>query len=246
MQKYSVRHKRGDGFGAQYQNIIWCIIYSELNGYNYLHRKIEDMEHNYDNDPSFFIKMEQIMNIHNHYTTYNETIHKNVTVFQHSPIVYPFIENNIDYCLKSDSMLKLKNIFWENKDKNHFKNDKINIAVHIRRQNPHDGRNARKEVSDLYYLNVISYIREKYIDKNIQFHIYSQGPIERFECYRHTDTVFHLNESISDTFIGLVAAQILCTSASSLSYIAAWLSDGVIYYQQFWHPPSKDWIICDF
>jgi hypothetical protein len=204
------------------------------------------MEHNYDNDPSFFIKMEQIMNIHNHYTTYNETIHKNVTVFQHSPIVYPFIENNIDYCLKSDSMLKLKNIFWENKDKNHFKNDKINIAVHIRRQNPHDGRNARKEVSDLYYLNVISYIREKYIDKNIQFHIYSQGPIERFECYRHTDTVFHLNESISDTFIGLVAAQILCTSASSLSYIAAWLSDGVIYYQQFWHPPSKDWIICDF
>ena len=26
---------RGDGFGAQYQNIIWAIIYSELNNYNF-------------------------------------------------------------------------------------------------------------------------------------------------------------------------------------------------------------------
>jgi hypothetical protein len=246
MQKYSIRHKRGDGFGSQYQNIIWCIIYSELNGYTYTHRKIEDMEHNYDNDSTFLNKMEELMNIQKHFMIYDENIHENITVLNDCLTIYPFIEKNVDYCLKSNSMLKLKKIFWENKDKNHFKNDFLNVAVHIRRQNLHDGRNARKEVSNSYYLNVISYIRQKYIDKNIQFHIYSQGPIERFESYQHADTVFHLNESISDTFIGLVAAQVLVTSASSLSYIAAWLSDGVIYYQPFWHPPSKNWIVCDY
>jgi hypothetical protein len=246
MQKYSVRHKRSDGFGSQFQNILWCIIYSDLNGYTYIHRKIEDMEHNYDNDSLFLNKIEELMNIQNHYTMYNVNKNENITVLNDCLTIYPFIEKNIDICLKSNSMLRLKNIFWENKEKNHFKNGKINIAVHIRRQNQHDGRNARKEISDLYYLNVINYIREKYSEKNIEFHIYSQGLIEKFKCYENKDTIFHLDESISNTFIGLVAADVLVTSSSSLSYIAAWLSDGEIYYQPFWHPPSKDWVICNY
>ena len=42
--------------------------------------------------------------------------------------------------------------------------------------------------------------------------------------------------------MGLVSAEILVTSASSLSYTSALLSYGEIYYKQFWHPPSKEWI----
>lgn len=33
-------------------------------------------------------------------------------------------------------------------------------------------------------------------------------------------------------------------SRSSFSYAAAILSDGVIYYQPFWHPPGDKWIVC--
>ena len=50
--------------------------------------------------------------------------------------------------------------------------------------------------------------------------------------------------AVIDTFIGLVAADILITSRSSFSYSAAIISDGEIYYQQFWHPPGDKWIIC--
>jgi hypothetical protein len=55
---------------------------------------------------------------------------------------------------------------------------------------------------------------------------------------------FHLNENMFDTFTGLVAADILVTSRSSFSYTAAILSDGIIYYQPFWHPPGEKWIRC--
>ena len=59
------------------------------------------------------------------------------------------------------------------------------------------------------------------------------------------NTFFHLNEDICETFTGLVASDILVTSASSLSYIAAFLTEGIVYYQPFWHPPASKWIICE-
>ena len=40
----------------------------------------------------------------------------------------------------------------------------------------------------------------------------------------------------------MVSAEILVTSPSSLSYIAALISDGEIYYKKFWHNPRKNWI----
>ena len=76
------------------------------------------------------------------------------------------------------------------------------------------------------------------------FHIYSQGELECFNNYKNDDTILHINEDICNTFMGLVAADVLVTSRSSLSYTAALLSYGEIYYKHFWHPPSKEWINC--
>ena len=43
----------------------------------------------------------------------------------------------------------------------------------------------------------------------------------------------------------MVSSRILIISKSSLSYVAALISDGEIYYKRFWHNPRKDWIICE-
>ena len=59
--------------------------------------------------------------------------------------------------------------------------------------------------------------------------------------YISEDTTLHINEDITTTFTGMVASNILITSRSSLSYLAGLLTDGVVYYQPFWHPPKKDW-----
>jgi allantoicase len=101
------------------------------------------------------------------------------------------------------------------------------------------------DTPDHYYLNVMNNIREKYAHKDVCFHIYSQGDISKFECYKGTDVILHIDENLFDTFIGLVGAEVLVMSASSFSYSAALLSDGEIYYLPFWHRPSKNWIICN-
>jgi hypothetical protein len=86
-------------------------------------------------------------------------------------------------------------------------------------------------------------IRDKYKDKSLQFHIYSQGKKENFTNLENTDVEFHLNEELTNTFIGLVAADILILSPSSFSYVAGLLSDGIVYYKEFWHNKKRDWII---
>ena len=56
------------------------------------------------------------------------------------------------------------------------------------------------------------------------------------------DIILHLNESVEDTFTAMVLADILVTSRSSFSYTAAILSEGIVYYMPFWHPPLPGWI----
>ena len=52
---------RTDGFGAQFQTIIYGIIIIETQGQTYYHTPILSMEHNYDNDPNFLNKVEELI-----------------------------------------------------------------------------------------------------------------------------------------------------------------------------------------
>lgn len=88
-------------------------------------------------------------------------------------------------------------------------------------------------------------LRNKYQNENLQFHIYSQGSIDNFKILHANNIEFRLNEDLCKTFLELVAANIIVTSASSFSYYAALLSDGEVYYKKFWHNPRKEWIVCD-
>jgi hypothetical protein len=146
-------------------------------------------------------------------------------------------------------MKQIKTTFKKNKI-NYFINNyetKINIAVHIRRENIDDlkvGGAGGRISPDSYFINIMNKIREKYKNSNkpLLFHIYSQGNECDFNCYVNDDVTFHINKDLFNTFTELVYADILVMSASSLSYSAALLSDGEIYYKAFWHKPYKNWI----
>lgn len=202
------------------------------------------MEHNYNNDNDFIEKINNFINITNNYLNISDI---SITDTNMIPLVdiYKNVESNIDiYTNDNPSMNKIKDCFWKNKDKNYFKNNKFNISLHIRRPNSHDNRIDGTNTCDYYYLNIINHIREKYKnDKDILFHIYSQGNIKNFECYINYDVILHIDEELTSTFTGLVASDILVTSKSSFSYIAAFLTDGEVYYLPFWHPPKKNWIV---
>lgn len=231
-----------DGFGAQYQKIIDTFIYCKLNNLNFLYTPFTNIAHNYNNNNNFTINMEHFINLKNNIPNSHN---KQVKKIDYGGIVMKFINNNIDLCYKSPHLEFIKKCFWENKDKNVFKNNKINIAVHVRRPNSQDNRKEGTDTPDKYYLNIINIIRNKYQNRELLFHIYSQGESKNFEIFKAPDTILHLNEELPVTFIGMVGADILVTSASSLSYVAALLSNGVIYYKKFWHNPRKEWFIFD-
>jgi hypothetical protein len=235
--------KSNDGFGAQYQRIIQTYIYCKLHKLNFLYRPFEFIEHNYNNDGDFIKKMETFINLKNNILNINNDINS----IDYGSVVMKYCESNIDKVCNTEHLEFIKKCFWEHKDRNVFNNNKVNVAVHIRRENKIDKgiAGARVTTPNSYYLNIMNIIREKYKNNNLQFHIYSQGNIENFKIFQEKDVEFHLDEDVCQTFLGLVAANILVTSPSSFSYCAALLSDGEIYYKKFWHNPRKEWINCE-
>jgi hypothetical protein len=239
---YITQQSRTDGFGAQYQTIINTILYCKKNNKIFIYNPIKTMDHNYNNDVNFLKKIEELMNINIYKSKCEIDFHKIETYSVAESI--QFFDANIN---NLDSYLsEIKKDFWQNKDRNCFKNDCFNIAVHIRRSNEVDigipDANIRYTV-DEYYLKKIETIREKYKHKKLCFHIYSQGNLSDFTKYNSKDTVFKINMNVFDTFKEMVAADVLIMSKSSFSYIAAILSDGDIYYQLFWHPHMKHWYL---
>lgn len=237
-----------DGFGSQYQHIICCLLIAYRNGYDFAYNHIQKMHHNYDNDPDFLEKVENLMNIRPYFKSrYDESL-INAGVTECDMTAKYVIDKSIDEYATDEHLGRIKEMFWANKDrKSVFTNGKVNVAVHIRRMNTHDKtlpfvEPERVTTGNDFYLNAMDRIRREHADKDLQFHIYSQGNIENFELFMREDTVLHLDEDLSKTFIEMVTADILVTTFSSFSYIAGYLNDGIVYYQSFWHPKRGKWI----
>ena len=265
-----------DGFGAQFQRFIWACIYAEdCENATFIYRTPDKIAHNYTNDPHFIEKMEELMNMKPHYLNYTDVIRKNAE-HEHAGRrddviqiltpdfydIFNYVEKNMDRCMKSQSMARIKKYYWQNKDRVRERRRVYRIrhdgdgdgdeythhlAVHIRRPNCDDTRpNSGEEYDNAYYIRSMLKIQDDNRSQRIQFHIYSQGSDERFTDFtKHSvigrDVMLHLNENNEDTYLGMTLADILITSASSYSYSAAFFCDGEIYYTEFWHQPCSWW-----
>lgn len=234
---------RQDGFGAQFQHIIFGMMYAELNHKTYIHKPITQMAHNYNGNPNFVDEIEDFLNIKNHYQTTREVEHVQSIDFWS---LYNFITADFNDCIrKTKTLEKIRHIFWENKT-SPYSSERCNIAVHIRRPNMEDDRIEGADTPDEYYLNRIEKIRrDEDVTKGKIFHIFSQNTLDRTK-YDQPDIVLHIDEDIRTTFLGLVAADILISSKSALSYCAGLLSVGRVYAMPFHSSlnPMKDgWIL---
>jgi hypothetical protein len=255
-----------DGLGAQFQRFVWTCIYAEeCEESTFVYRSPEKMAHNYTDDPNYIQKLEDLMNMKPYYLNYSEAVADKSIGHIMTPDFYDifnYVERNIDKCMKSKSMARIKDIYWKNKDRARDRpriyripdGDKTythHLAAHIRRPNCDDTRpNGGEEYTNEYYIKSLLTIREKYMkqDSNnrIQFHIYSQGNEEKFaNISGHEilgpDIMMHINDSNEDSYLGMTMADILVTSASSYSYSAAFFCEGDIYYTEFWHKPCSWW-----
>jgi hypothetical protein len=232
---------RSDGFGAQFQTIIYSAIYAELRNKKFNYTPFKSMEHNYNNDSDFIKNKEELINFIGNFEI--KTIANCRTVSIHE--VISFFEGHLNTCANSQSLVKIKKIFRANKDREKFFNtEDFNIAVHVRRPNLHDNRIAGTDLEDSIYLKIIDSLRHVYSSRNPRFHIYSQGDSESIKAiYGAADVICHINTPIEDTFTSMVLADVLVTTSSSFSYTAGILSNGIVYYIPFWHPPLPHWIV---
>ncbi len=232
--------QKTDGFGSQFLGIIGSVIVAELGNMQYVYTPFKTMEHNYNNDPNFLIKKEWLINFIDNF----ELSKNNTRVLGSTSFFY--FEENLAKLANSFSLKKIKYIFRANKNINkYFNNENLNIAVHIRRPNPHDNRIWGADTPDAVFLNIINKLRIIYSSKKPLFHIYSQGNNENFKTFDALDVVLHINASIEDSFTSMVLADVLVTSLSTFSYTAGLLSEGVVYYIPFVVDPLPHWISVD-
>ena len=248
--KYMSFYQHTDGFGSQYQHIIATLLYCFNFGYQFVYNPIEYIEHNYDNDTEYIYKLETLMNLKSHYINIRDPCldGKHIEYLMNAKAI---LDRNIYNYDMDKCLAPIREMFWANKDKTSvFCSGKIHVAIHIRRMNEYDKtlQRAHEEIfrfnsRDSYYLHIMERIRQEHGHRGeLQFHVYSQGDPEDFECYIAPDTILHINENICDTFTQMVGADIIMTSFSSLSYVAALLSEGTVYFHPFWHQPRGHWI----
>ena len=159
----------------------------------------------------------------------------------HLRVVYDYIEANIERVPLSLELPKIRKYFCEANppclDEKYF-----NVAVHVRRPNPHDDRVDGTDTPDEYYLRLINKIRAEHEGvKPLRFYLVSQGKLADFKNYLHADTILMIDTPALGAFRTLVEADVLIISRSSFSYIAGHLNENLVYYQPFWHPPLPHW-----
>lgn len=234
---------RDDGFGAQYQSIIWTILFAEVKGDTFLYSDILRMDNPSDNTENFLQKAVETMNIKGNYPQVESV--GGVTIYAPKwPYFYKEIERDMERFHDTGSLERIKYLYYKNKT-SPFSADVVNVSVHVRRPNKCDIRVEGTDTPDEYYLACMKLIQEKYKQENKEylFHIYSTGKEESFQNYKEFPVKFHFDEDTFETFNGMVFADVLILSASSYSYVAALLSNGIIIYKPFWHPPRKHWLI---
>jgi len=249
---YCTTGKRADGFGAHFQNIIVDILYTyNVTSNQYVFPNIASFEHNYNHEPDFADRLVRYMNLSHHFSLKNDS-DTSANIHQYSVSNYTHVEENLTQLLASPTMDLIKSLFYADK-KTPYDTAYYNVAVHVRRHNKEDNRIDGTNTPAEYYLNVMKYIRANHgnTKKPLRFHIYSQcqdaaSEAKIKEKFMNIDTEFHLNGDVIPAFHGLVFGDALVTSASSYSYCAALLNNGVVYYKYFWHRPSNNWIVGDY
>jgi hypothetical protein len=256
-----------DGFGSQFQYLIELILICYIKKSQFIYTPIQKINHNYDNSENYNEKIEDLMNIRTFFPvidTVDESTRSKIIATDNGSIKAHFDQNQKDYIVK-ENIEKIRDMFWQNKTHlvDPFKNNKINVAVHFRRYNIYDDRayEDRKTYETRYdrkeyFMKIMNDIREEYKDWPVHFHLYTQASVIEFRFkesiaddienyFKADDVTFHIDTDICDSFIEMVAANILVTGASSFSYIAGFLSKGKVYYRPFWHPPLPEWIVVD-
>jgi hypothetical protein len=228
---YTIRSQFHDGFGSQYHGIMSGIAYAKSKGFIYVHSPFVDMQHKHHGvDVN---KMNEFIGIKT--TPMAEEV-SNVEVAPSSEEVH-YSDKPSKYYTK-EVIQTIKDFYYSTEKPRIENND---IAIHVRRGDVSHEINSSSDryTSNEDYNKILLMLRREYPTYNITVH--SQGNLEDFSDLVGDNITYKLNEDLRQTFHSLVTAKVLVMAKSSLSYSAAILNEGTVYYQDFWHKPLDGW-----
>lgn len=229
-----------EGFGEQYKQIIFYMAYAEMHNKNFVYSPFKEVAHNYTNDPNWITDLENFIGIRDKITTIADQEPSKEQPFVAD--VLHGIHNNMHKFKDSSALRFIRNSFYE-RNPDAKQRPKTTVAVHIRRPNPDDNvTHSGLMVPDSIYVQIISRLHEMHPRAKIC--IYSQGEPNNFNQFSEvapTQIELHINESLKETFLGLVYADILIVAPSALSYVAGLLCPNSVYYIHHCNPPLPGW-----
>ena len=146
----------------------------------------------------------------------------------------------VDEYINLPTVINLRSKFLENKAVGKFY-----VNLHVRRGDVEElGLNSNRYTSLSVIKNVLTNLCLILDTNRIKYEIqlFSQGEISDFKLLNQFPINYQLNKSEIFTFNQLINSEILITAKSSFSYTAALLTSGLVFYEEFWHPPLSQWI----
>lgn len=259
-----------DGMGAQAQAIYSAMLYCKLNKISYCHSPLKSIAHNTDNNPDFANDVEQFFNFSDGETAIKEVVADleiidldNSTLKTIFILFHYLFSTNCKYIFSRSHFhnyinrhaaeypiiqkeLRRKFYKYAKPETAVYNANEINIAVHLRRGDVNKTYTTRFTDNNKI-IQLLQQLQQLSMDSSVSFkiHIFSQGKEEDFLEFKPYASI-HLNGNIFEDFMYLTKADILFMAKSSYSYCAALLSEGLIIYEPFWHPPLKDWKIINY
>lgn len=233
-------HSLNDGFGESLKFVLFSLFYTEYCGGEFHYTPFQKtLEHNYDQDPYFLFKKEELMRFHCVFKPANQRFYSYVPLSKFD-LIHFFELNAEDLLSNSKYFQACKKEFYQDRSR---PRQQAYAAIHIRRMNELDKSKRPDDmiegcdVPDYVYNEIGKNILKMF--PNMEIHIFSQGQTETPFSF---PAVWHLNESIEKTFLELAFADLLVVAPSAFSYTAALYSDAKeIWYIQSCFRPLAHW-----
>lgn len=268
--QYITCYGKKDGIGAQAQAVFSTMLFAQAFDLTYVHTPFSAIEHNYDQDDQWVEKWEAFLGLGLDEVPSSEakklitdtiTLENPVSLTSQprtlyvSPHCHAFADQQPD--LYEPLLPRFRAKFYQScqqqlaannqRDLNPPEAAQFTIAIHVRRGDVKSDNPEGRHTENQYYYQVLArlipYLEKQGLQPKIQ--LYSQGEITDFGELQEFAIDYSLDECPFSTFYQLATADILIMSKSSFSYSAALLSEGIVFYEPFWHQPLSRWIIVD-
>jgi hypothetical protein len=263
---YITYSKQTDGMGAQYQRIIGIICLAMKYDCQYLHSRIEQMEHLPQPCCEYLNNIEDFFQIQNHFAHMNHGLSfdiiidldtniteaillqcKKMAVSKNILLIIHHAYNMFD---KNTQLYEIGMPFLHSIKKNielpEYNISGVKIAIHIRRGDVSLYMNADRYVPLDYFQKIINAL--SILHKNAHFFIFTEISPENaneFIDFQNENKNISL-KMMTDidtltTLEYLIKADVLVMSKSSFSYVAGLYNQNTVFYMDFWHAKLDRW-----